>query len=447
MKGRPIDQLVYEQMFPKGRPQDPQNFHALLQRHLILEVRQEVHSFYGHLDTCEAKYPGLDYTNPIHRIRLSRWQWHRRLFRAFDALRLTPNEIAALTKWEGTRWAKERYEREQHTIIRDTAADEMPQWVEPEDRIATPAGAARHIEEDLSMSVGIALNERLRARVAARNAGDVSLPVDEAWEQWFKNAVETGEISHMRERIARESPQDLFPPRFIDAARAGSWHEIPEFLRDLIRDGLRAEENRLRGRSTWNDADAPAVVITAPRPAHIRPRSSLLLPRYGIPDLLDLDPCQLQNDEQNATLRGGEGPTWWNPWIYGDEGPGSGFDAETWSPDNAVESWGSDDTVVGSDAPSETSTGSHAYSPDGETLVCESPASIDGLPTVPHTPGGHPITIITVVILVDFPVAMPRPIRACIRHPIDQLLEYWGATSRSLQLHETAILLCGYFAE
>lgn len=285
MKGRPIDQLVYEHMFPKGRPQDPQNFHALLQRHLILEVRQEVHSFYGHLDTCEAKYPGLDYTNPIHRIRLSRWQWHRRLFRAFDALNLTPNEIAALTKWEGTRWAKERYEREQNTTIRDTAADDMHRLAEPQGRFATH-GAARHIEEDLPMaevddaeddeeeeeeeedededsegeleSVGIALNERLRERVAARNAGDVSLPVDEAWEQWFKNAVETGEISHMRERIARESPQNLFPPRFIDAARAGSWHEIPEFLRDLIRDGLRAEENRLRGRSTVTDAGIPS---------------------------------------------------------------------------------------------------------------------------------------------------------------------------------------------
>lgn len=280
MKGRPVEQLVYEHMFTKPRSQDPQNFHALLQRHLILEVRQEVHSFYGHLDTCEAKYPGLDYTNHIHRIRLSRWQWHRRLFRAFDALRLTPNEIASLTKWEGTRWAKERYEREQHTTIRDTASDDMPLWIEPEDRTATP-GAARQTEEDLSMvevddaeededegeededsdgeleSVGVALNEQLRERVAARNAGDLSLPVDEAWEQWFKNAVETGEISYMRERIAHVSPQDLFPLRFIDAARVGSWHEIPEFLRDLIRDGLRAEENRRRGRPTVTDAGIP----------------------------------------------------------------------------------------------------------------------------------------------------------------------------------------------
>ncbi|KAJ0108944.1 hypothetical protein J7T55_005491 [Diaporthe amygdali] len=263
MKGRPVDQLVYEQMFPKPKPQDPQNFHALLQRHLILEVRQEVHSFYGHLDTAEAKYPGLDYTHPIHRTRLSRWQWHRRMFRAFDALRLTPSEIAGLTKWEGTRWAKVRYEREQNISIRDTAADGMSHWLDREVRITTSDSAdgpdtteddtMAEVDEDDSdgelESVGIALNEQLRERVAARNAGDLSLPVDEAWEQWFKNAVETGEISHMRERITHVSPQDLFPPRFIDAARAGNWHDIPEFLRDLIRDGLRAEDNRLQGRS------------------------------------------------------------------------------------------------------------------------------------------------------------------------------------------------------
>lgn len=317
MKGRPIDQLVYEHMFPKPRSQDPQNFHALLQRHLILEVRQEVHSFYGHLDTCEAKYPGLDYNNPVHRIRLSRWQWHRRLFRAFDALRLTPNEVAGLTKWEGTRWAKERYEREQNTTIRDTAADGMAQWIPPEHRTATQGGA-RTFGEDMSMaevdgageeeeedeeedeeeedsegeleSVGIALNERLRERVAARNAGDLSLPVDEAWEQWFKNAVETGEISYMRERIAHVSPQDLFPSRFIDAARAGSWHEIPEFLRDLIRDGLRAEQNRLRGHPTVTGAGVPSSsqpsifgVLSAPLPpvSHGGRRSSTTRGSYS----------------------------------------------------------------------------------------------------------------------------------------------------------------------
>src|SRR6187549_1751815 len=135
MKGPSIDQLVWETMFPKPRQQDPPSFQHLLQRYLVLEVRQEVHSYYGHLDTQEAKYPGLDYTNKIHRIRLSRWPWHRRLFRAFDNLRLTNAEISGLTKWEGTKWAKERYEKEQGIVIRDTTADGFPDWIEPEHRV------------------------------------------------------------------------------------------------------------------------------------------------------------------------------------------------------------------------------------------------------------------------------------------------------------------------
>ncbi|KAK2068266.1 hypothetical protein P8C59_002915 [Phyllachora maydis] len=230
MKGRPVDQLVFEQIFSsKGlRASDPQNFHALLQRYLILEVRQEVHAFYGHVDTQEAKYPGLDYTHPTHRIRLSRWPWHRRLFRAFDALALTHAEISSLTKWEGTKWAKERFEREQGITIRDTTADCMSEWVEPEDRPtyrcrsnrnATNGAAEQALEDETASvadttldlpdesdeeleSVGEALNERLRLRVALRNAsGDNSLSLDEDWEAWLKNAIESGELSHFTAQI------------------------------------------------------------------------------------------------------------------------------------------------------------------------------------------------------------------------------------------------------
>ncbi|KAF3762266.1 hypothetical protein M406DRAFT_231805, partial [Cryphonectria parasitica EP155] len=259
MKGRPVDALVFEQMFPKARSQDPQNFHALLQRYLILEVRQEVHAFYGHLDTHEAKYPGLDYNNPTHRTRLSRWQWHRRLFRAFDALRLTPNEISGLTKWEGTRWAKERYEREQNCNIRDTAMDGLPVWTgEPQPRrahqsssavtrdrsLASAANDHNDDDDDNSMagaegedsegeleSVGVALNQQLRERVAARSGGDFSVPLDEAWEQWFKNAVESGEISALRER-----------QRMVDSVRAGNWDSVPESLRPMLRAMIMADQ-------------------------------------------------------------------------------------------------------------------------------------------------------------------------------------------------------------
>lgn len=290
MKGRPIDQLVYEYMFPKPRPQDPTSFQALLQRHLVLEVRQEVHAFYGHLNTPEAKYPGLDYSHPTHRLRLSRWPWHRRLFRAFDGLRLTASEIAGLTKWEGTRWAKERYEREQGIVIRDTTADGFRDWVAPEDRpVPLPVpppprrAAARGFIQQTQQttqtsgahtstgdplesddgegeleSVGVALNERLRERVAARNAGgDPSVPLDEEWEQWLKNLMESHDLPLYAEHVARlarqpasgpVSPEDLFLPRMLASARAGRWDEIPGVLHGVV--GARLEDERSRGRES-----------------------------------------------------------------------------------------------------------------------------------------------------------------------------------------------------
>ncbi|KAI5864785.1 hypothetical protein GGS23DRAFT_463424 [Durotheca rogersii] len=293
MKGRPVDQLVYECMFPKPRTSEPQNFHTLLHRNLVPEVRQEVHSFYGHLDTQEAKYPGLDYTNRIHRIRLSRWQWHRRLFRAFDSLRLTDYEISTLTKWEGTKWAKERFERDSGITIRDTAFDDIAKWVDPGDRPqtarATPGGDAEELEdaaatldEDMDgeeedsdgelTSVGIPLNERLRERAARHEAGETSVPLDEELEQWLKNAIESGELSFLTEQIVRQPnnitlvPQALFPTRMLSAARAGQWQDIPDFLRGVLRYAL---ENEAPNRG--QESAAPPTSSDRPSGASLQP--------------------------------------------------------------------------------------------------------------------------------------------------------------------------------
>ncbi|KAJ1327641.1 zinc finger and BTB domain-containing protein 47 [Microdochium nivale] len=296
MKGRPVDQLVYEFMFPKPRATDPPNFHSLLHRHLILEVRQEVQAYFGHISTQEAKYPGLDYSQRIHRIRLSRWPWHRRLFRAFDGLGLTRSEIATLTKWEGTRWAKERFERDSGISIKDSAGDGIEDWVEVEDRAsvararqtkelhdnqlaveradedmehdtyneeeeededeeeeegAETRGAEEAADDDESEgeleSIGVALNERLRERAARHQAGDTSEPLDEEWEQWLKNAIESGELPFLADQILSRPenstpvPQALFPPRMLSAARAGNWREIPDFLHEMLRRTLETE--------------------------------------------------------------------------------------------------------------------------------------------------------------------------------------------------------------
>ncbi|KAH7313478.1 hypothetical protein B0I35DRAFT_410465 [Stachybotrys elegans] len=297
MKGRPVEQLVYEYIFPKPKPSDPCNFQNFLQRNLIPEVRQETHAFYGHLDTQEAKYPGLDYTHKTHRIRLSRWPWHRRLFRALDGLGLTNSEIAGLTKWEGTRWAKEKFEREQGITIRDTAADGFPdradiekqQRLNPRPRRPAPARVnvsdddkmeedEDESEDELESSVGVTLNERLRAQAARRDAGESSVVLDEEWEQWLKNAIESGELALLVSEGDPNGrggsspsilPPSLFPPSMLTAARAGLWHDIPESLQPVVRrtievqDAVRAHNQAASSSPSALGTDNQAAVRTA----------------------------------------------------------------------------------------------------------------------------------------------------------------------------------------
>ncbi|KAI9890620.1 MAG: hypothetical protein M1814_003818 [Vezdaea aestivalis] len=254
MKGKSLHDIVYRALFPRPRPQDPTSFSEHLTKNLVPEVRAETATFYGHLDCAEARYPGLNYSHPPHRMRLGRFTWHRRLFRAFDDLNLTKEEIAGLCRWEGTKWARERYEQEEKIKVIDTAGLEIPPWIEPvrpfpsrkhhettssstqthfplsksersvEDRTAiahlkitdsleppppssfspTPHTApyneslAQAIEQasaesdgEDTPSIGEALNVRLRAAAEAREQG-LLVRMDEQWEQWMKEVMENG---------------------------------------------------------------------------------------------------------------------------------------------------------------------------------------------------------------------------------------------------------------
>ena len=289
MKAPQVEQIVYDYMFPKPKSSDPQNFQAVLSRLLVGEVRHETAFFYGHLDTQEAKYPGLDYSHPPHRMRLSRFPWHRRLFRAFDNLGLTRHEIAELTKWEGTRWAKERFEKEQGIVIRNTAGEEFGPWIEPEDRVPVAARVRGNVEEmegmredgeaegdgmeedgddsdsEMPQSVGVELNERLRSVVAQREAGNTEIPIDEEWEQWLKDAQENGGLPFLPTDL---SPNAQIPgtrpssrgrgvhPSLLNAARLGQWQQIPDVLQNIVREQLEAHNRRME--------DAP---IAPPAPA------------------------------------------------------------------------------------------------------------------------------------------------------------------------------------
>lgn len=239
-----LAQIVYDAIFSRPRPTDPSSFSAHIARNLVPEVRIETSAFYGSLDCIEAQYPGLDYSYGPHRMRLGRFPWHRKLFKVFDDLGLTEDEISSLCRWEGTKSARERYEKEEGVTVRDTTADSIggatptpapsielhtntltTERRQPEPRVVAdgdeadvemlarrtvyPLGNDEELSSDEEMeSYGVRLNQRLLVATAARERG-ADVPLDEDWEQWLKEAVERGNSLDMVQAVRTGQPLNL----------------------------------------------------------------------------------------------------------------------------------------------------------------------------------------------------------------------------------------------
>lgn len=252
MRRPSISQIVYDATFPRPKPTDPTSFASHVTRNLVPEVRIETQTFYGSLDTIEAQYPGLDYSNSVHRMRLGRFPWHRKLFKTMDELGLTSAEIDSICRWEGTKSARENYEKEEGIVVRDTTGTE----IQPDSRSGSPvcyiydswrstftqcntvetqlprshlASSSRRYsararprshedpqaylhhhseseeEDEYSLqSYGNELNQRLLAATEARAQG-VNVPIDEAYEQWLKEAAERGTYGDIVDTITTAS--------------------------------------------------------------------------------------------------------------------------------------------------------------------------------------------------------------------------------------------------
>ena len=246
MKKPSVSELVYSKAYPRPRPNDPVSFVQHIQRCLVPEVREEVQRYFGRIDCIEAQYPGLDYTYAPHRRRLASFPWHRRLFRIFDELRLTEDEILNLCTWEGTRAAKERFEREsgteiEITTLRDVAAapegrgpravfhtDRYRSQYRPLSEITSLNAGKRRAdvedddqsdEDETEESIGVHLNQQLIAAADARERGEAAT-FNQQWEQWMKEALERNEmdLDTILETIRQGRP---FPPPFAEDAVTG----------------------------------------------------------------------------------------------------------------------------------------------------------------------------------------------------------------------------------
>jgi hypothetical protein len=230
MKKPCIPDLIFQKTFRQQKQGDPQNFYQHISRNIVAEVRLEVQCYFGALDSLEAQYPGLDYAYPPHRRRLSRHPWHRRLFRAFDELGMTNDEIRTLCQWEGTIAAKDKYETDSNTEVRTTTADDVavvsagngPRAVFSDSRpssgssrsssnetlVASPEKEGKQKEVENGDDYFISL---LRTAIQSRNGSESTTATGQAWEQWLKDTLEQGnlDISLAMDVIRNMQPEAL----------------------------------------------------------------------------------------------------------------------------------------------------------------------------------------------------------------------------------------------
>ena len=231
-----IEELVMSRLFPQKKDIDSSDWPNYIRRSLVQEVRKENVCFYGVSNCLESRYPGLDYADPAHRLRLNRFPCHRKIFRVFDELRLTDYEIQRLCKWEGTRSAREMYEANKRVKIKDTTWNGVHDF---RDRTATITMASacteetmetetgeildndvesedgneeirdcgegeeppeEETEDELQRSVGSDLNQRLLAATEARARGEEAT-IDADWEQWLKEAAERSNLPDIARNI------------------------------------------------------------------------------------------------------------------------------------------------------------------------------------------------------------------------------------------------------
>jgi len=161
------------------------------------------------------------------------------LFRVFDELGLTKSEIASIVRWEGSLWARERYEKDNGVRVRDTTAEDVaisPIPLRPIAILHTSSHASSSTAGDVPIertardgeereifqesiqegandddsegeleSVGLELNQRLLAATEALNDGHPGA-MDPEFEQWLKEAAERGTFETVAGRSYPMSP-------------------------------------------------------------------------------------------------------------------------------------------------------------------------------------------------------------------------------------------------
>ena len=223
MRKPEVWRLVLRRLLLSAKPNLSDNdWRGYIVHYLIPEIKAETQRFYGDNTSIESRHPGLDYANKGHRSRLAAFPHHKQLFGVFDKLRLTKDEIRELCKWKGTLFAKEEFERQDRSHIRDTTWDEIEQYHKPKPRahvvcmrpsrqggVATSRTACEiGFDEDASADgyrcqareTGVGdqqdgFEEAQRSQGVELHLRLADADMEAEWEQWMKEALERGDVS------------------------------------------------------------------------------------------------------------------------------------------------------------------------------------------------------------------------------------------------------------
>lgn len=270
----PIAHLLYAYLFPHPTPNDPPSFAAHLARNLVPEVRIEVATYYGDLNSAEARYPGLNYCHPPHRMRLGRFKHHRRLFEAFDNLGLTYNEIQEFCCWEGTRWARERYEKDEGIKVQDTTGDEIKPFVDRQELRVADECRRQSITRQTEISVIV---EEADGALSSHPT-DEDEEMSEADSEAEGNGADTGgALETPSELVAREQHmaelnrrrEQAINQRIITAWEQGQAlpPEIEQYLKEQSERGNLTASLNLGGLITGRAATGPYALLPSPADA------------------------------------------------------------------------------------------------------------------------------------------------------------------------------------
>ncbi|SMQ45551.1 unnamed protein product [Zymoseptoria tritici ST99CH_1A5] len=267
----PIAHLLYSYLFPNPTPNDPPSFSAHLARNLVPEVRIEVATFYGDLNSAEARYPGLNYCYAPHRMRLGRFKHHKRLFDAFDNLGLTYGEIQDFCCWEGTKWARERYEKDEGVKVVDTTGDEIGPFVDRWDQREDIR--RQSITRKTDISIVVEHQPRIEEGAESANEDDSDREMDgvDAGSDQPEEAAAREHIAQLVERRDHAIAQTI-NQRIITAWEQGQSlpPELEQYLKEQADRGdtdLASLFSQRRSSQRYSTTESAAVTSPSPQAA------------------------------------------------------------------------------------------------------------------------------------------------------------------------------------